>query len=114
MIMDWIDQYRSINFKFPFPNQLLFLYALLPSIIGFSLGIEHLYREIRKSGNWSFKGVRFVFLVIPSLYISLYHFIPKWLDIGLIYNSRYSAVISSILFGYLLITCFAKEEIKEK
>ncbi|WP_233532470.1 hypothetical protein, partial [Paenibacillus alkalitolerans] len=97
---------------------LIFLYALLPSIIGLAVGIEQLYREYRKLGRWKFRGNRFVFLVVPSLYISLYYFVPRWLDIltpvfgGLIYNSRYTSVISSILFGYFLITCFEKEEEK--
>ncbi|BCG60156.1 hypothetical protein PUR_35810 [Paenibacillus sp. URB8-2] len=111
-----ITEYRSQYFKFPFPDELLFLYPLIPSLSGLVIGVDTLLRERGRSGSWTFNGYRLIFLALPALVFCVYPYMPwgmSWLPKGAVYLLLTSApinVISGVLFGYFVITSFEKRD----
>ncbi|WP_169744875.1 hypothetical protein [Paenibacillus durus] len=111
-----ITEYRSQYFKFPFPDQLVFLYPLIPSLSGLVIGVETLLRERSRKGRWTFNGYRLIFLALPALLFCVYPYMPwkmEWLPKGVVYLLLTSAqinVISGVLFGYFVITSLEKRD----
>ncbi len=92
---------------------------IINMILGALLGIEYLINETRKSGSWKLNSPKIMFMVIPSLYLSLF-LLFNFTVIGNIYNpvikhlssNRYSLdviPISQVLFGYFIVTSFYKQ-----
>lgn len=90
--------------------------------LGALLGIEHLITERRKTGRWKLNLPKTIFMVIPSLYLSVTYLL-YFTVIGCIYNpligllvsNRYGLDIisvSQVLFGYFIITSFYKQSEK--
>ncbi|MFD1773040.1 hypothetical protein ACFSF2_03910 [Paenibacillus rhizophilus] len=111
-----ITEYRSQYFKFPFPDKLVFLYPLIPSLSGLVIGADTLLRERSRRGRWTFNGYRLIFLALPSLLFCVYPYMPwgmRWLPQGGVYlvlTSTPINVISGVLFGYFVITSFEKRD----
>jgi hypothetical protein len=93
------------------------IYApLLYIIIGILLGLPTLLKENSKSGRWTFKLEKMVFVGVPSLYIALYPLIyakvrilmlPNYMSTVLLSSEIY--LITALIFGYILITALEKK-----
>lgn len=116
IVVNKIDVYRSQNFKFPFPDQLVFLYPLIPSLSGLVIGVDALLRERGRRGRWTFNTYRLIFLALPALLFCVYPYMPwgmSWLPKDTVYLVLTSAIInpiSGVLFGYFVITSFEKRD----
>ena len=98
---------------------LLSVTILINMMLGALLGVEHLITEKKKTGLWKLNLPKIIFLVFPSLYVSLTYLL-YFTVIGFIYNpfiglltsNRYSLdiiSISQVLFGYFITTSFYKQ-----
>lgn len=111
-----INEYRNQYYKFPFLDQLVFLYSLIPSLSGLVIGVDALLRERSRRGRWTFNTYRLIFLALPSLLFCLYPYMPwgmSWLPKDAVYLVLTSAIInpiSGVLFGYFVITSFEKRD----
>ncbi len=99
---------------------LLSVAALIFMILGALIGTEQLIVEAKKSGRWKLNLPKFVFLVIPSLYLSLglvlyftkVNFLYKPVLLLLLNGGKYTVTvmyISQVLFGYFITTSFFKQ-----
>lgn len=111
--------YFSVNLR---PNHLYFLLSYIIFIcIGFVLGLEHLYKQIKKRGKWHCNLPKLLLIGLPAFYVSLTNFIIfSYIDflnntIGapLIYLFQSSGggyvSLTQIIFGLTLITGFYRD-----
>jgi len=105
-----------------------FIYGMVMCIaIGFLLGAEHLFTEIKKEGRWKINLPKIILLGVPALYICLaeLRYIPThWWET--VYNSPISVILHpwmaicmnryyaeyitliEVILGYVIITSFYK------
>lgn len=111
---------RQANITFTFSPQLYAAVGLTTIIIGVAIGLEAFVKEMQKKGSWRVNLPK-LFIVIPSLVISLYHPITMLniKPINQIFLSVYLSAsngdtfisIFQIILGYSLITLMYKEEV---
>lgn len=89
--------------------------------IGLLLGLEHISNEMKKEGSWKINLPKILLMVIPSLYFSMSYFFMYLYNDNLIYgiltypaslfmrNGSGYIIIFQLLFGYLFITSFYKQ-----
>jgi hypothetical protein len=120
-----LRQFSSIQSKtYTINFFLLSVTSLIYMVLGALLGYEYLITEAEKSGHWKLNLPKFIFLVIPSLYLSL-GLVLYFTDLGILYypvvglllnSAKYSLTVmsvSQILFGYFIVTSFYKSGITE-
>lgn len=111
--------YTRENFRF---NYFLVIMTMLIKIcIGLLLGIEYLFKELRKNGVWKINYPKVVFMIIPSLYFSLTYLFMDNVENPLqrlftyplssfLKNGTNFVSIFQIIIGYFLITSFYKKD----
>ncbi|MEA4896028.1 MAG: hypothetical protein VB064_12320 [Oscillospiraceae bacterium] len=92
---------------------------LINMLLGALLGLEHLKAEAAKAGRWKLNLPKFIFLVLPSLYLSL-SLILCFTSANCVYypifrllsSSHYGLEVipvSQIFFGYFMSTSVYKQ-----
>ncbi len=101
-------------------NYFLFVVGILLNVvIGIILGMEHFLGEVGKEGKWRISIPKVIFLIIPSLYFSLFYFysyirvesilkIIFWPYLNIFSRTNTFIFIFQIVLGYSLITVFYK------
>lgn len=91
--------------------------ALVTQMIGVAMGLEFYFKQSRIEGRWKVNLPRLLVLGLPSLYLSSIYviaFIPRtsilYQPIYELFGSVSFISIFQILFGFILITSFTKEE----
>ncbi|KHE72805.1 hypothetical protein [Halobacillus sp. BBL2006] len=80
--------------------------------IGFILGFRCWNEQRKREGSWKLDKIRISIIGIPSLYFLLIPYMIKvepLFPLIMITNSSLSAAIQ-VVFGYILVTSFYKEE----
>jgi hypothetical protein len=111
--------YFSVNLR---PNHLYFLLSYIIFIcIGFVLGLEHLYKQIKKRGKWHCNLPKLLLIGLPAFYVSLTNliifsyidFLNNTIGAPLIYLFQSSGggyvSLTQIIFGLTLITGFYRD-----
>ncbi len=113
-------RYFSVEWR---PNYLYFLLSFIIFIcIGFVLGFEHFYKQIKKHGKWHCNLPKLLLIGLPAFYISLTNmiifsyidFLNNTIGAPLIYLFQRSGGgyvnLSQIILGLTLITGFYRED----
>lgn len=75
--------------------------------IGVVLGLDKLLSEIKKEGKWKVDISRLIILGIPSLFFSMPYLVIRLLTLHKSFENIFT--ISSIIFGYILISSLYKD-----
>lgn len=110
-----INYQASSNFNFFIYNTIMFL---LNGSIGLILGLDKLFSESVKEGSWKVNLPHFLIMGIPSIYFSFGIIISTLIRNFISYpiniffnNGPLFMYIFQVVFAYILITSFYKENI---
>ncbi|HSQ33732.1 MAG TPA: hypothetical protein VLM81_02410 [Peptostreptococcaceae bacterium] len=117
ILMYW-DKQMGMTYS-PFPSMLWSMIIFI--ILGLLLGLETFLLETKKEGNWRVNLPKIILLGVPTLYFSLgifimylpLSFIQQTLSYPLQFfleGSTHFLSIFQVIFGYIIITSFAKVE----
>ncbi|WP_261304352.1 hypothetical protein [Paenibacillus andongensis] len=110
---NYLDNEAQQTYKI---SSTLIFAVMFPLILGILFSVPSFYRNFRKHGTWKIDWVKLCIIGIPTLYIV---FIPLLMVLGLntiklpfamfLFNSgQISFTISGLVFGYLLLGVFEK------
>ena len=76
--------------------------------IGLVLGLDRILLEIKNKGKWKFDITRLIILGIPSLFFSIHYLVLRLIPLHESFGNIFT--ISSIVFGYTLISSLYKSD----
>ena len=76
--------------------------------IGLVLGFDRILLEIKNEGKWKFDITRLIILGIPSLFFSIPYLVLRLMPLHKSFGNIFT--ISSIVFGYTLISSLYKSD----
>lgn len=94
----------------------LFFLTLYPILIGFLLALPHLLQEKSKIGCWTYDWIKAIAIGLPTLvgattllisFSPVGMYVPPFLTYTLLHGREFT-VVSGIVFGYIVLTCWSK------
>lgn len=112
LILNYLDGLRSTRYEV---LPIMIFSPIIYILFGMILGFDRLMTEIRNVGGWRFNFPKFLFLGIPSIYLTFGEFF-SFIQVDIVreifmfpYNFfALNEYLFPILFGYVFITCFQK------
>lgn len=110
---------RDFNFHIFYLAEIIVMF-----VFGFLIGLEQLYKQITKNGQWKIDGIRLLLIALPCfmliiwnqgpyllamiLHINIAFPLPPY-PINIILHSKFSLYAIITLIGYIVTTSFYKE-----